>query len=137
MHWLAQQATELQARALTYQQARVHSPQTASEARRRLFDALREVVDELARREGVIASFVQHEGLLMEGVGDRQELEAAAAMAQLLLPPIAQVRKTLSLGEVQQLVLVGEERKLVLLILPEICLGLIAPADVRLSERLS
>lgn len=137
MHWLAQQATELQTRALTYLQARAQSSDAAGEARRHLFEALREVVGEISRREGVLAAFVQHEGLLMEGVGDRQELEAAAAMAQLLLPPVEQVRRTLSLGEVRQLVLVGDERKLVLLVLPEVCLGLLAPAEVRLAELLA
>ena len=137
MHWLAEKVTDLQSRALAYQQARGGTAEVAATARRDLFEALREVVGELASREGVLAAFVQHEGLLMEGVGERAELEAAAAMAQLLIPPIGQVQNTLSLGQVRQMVLVGDERKLVLLIFPEICLGMLAPSDTRLAERLA
>ncbi len=144
MHWLAERTAVLRDRADAH--ARLRAARLAGRgapiaeeaaARQALLAEMRAVVDSLRGRDGLLAAFVSHEGLLVEGVGEPAELEAAAAMGQLLIQPAMQVQRALALGEVQQLVLVGADRKLVLIQLGDMSLGLLAPTEVLLGERLA
>lgn len=144
MHWLAERTAVLRDRARAHARLKASrlggapvSLADEASARQALLAELRAVVEGLRGRDGLLGAFVSHEGLLVEGEGDPAEIEAAAAMAQHLILPARQVQRALALGEVQQLVVVGEDRKLVLIQLGDMSLGLIAPAEVVLGERLA
>jgi predicted regulator of Ras-like GTPase activity (Roadblock/LC7/MglB family) len=134
-HWFASRVERLRGAVAAWETNR--GGNNAEALRHELHAVMRALVDELAGRDGVTAAFVAHDGLLIEGAGPRDDLEALAAVGQLCWAPAAQAARPLGLGDVHQLVVCGAERKLVLLGVGAFTLGLTAPADVRLADRLA
>jgi predicted regulator of Ras-like GTPase activity (Roadblock/LC7/MglB family) len=107
-----------------------------SEARAAFMAALRKVVGQIKQHEGILACFVAHEGLVVEAIGEETEFEALAAMTQWCVTPAHHAVETLSLGTLQQILLIGSERKLALIQLGQMTLGILAPNSVQLSDTL-
>jgi len=107
-----------------------------SEARATFMAALREVVEQINKHEGILACFVAHDGLVVEATGEAAEYEALAAMTQWCVTPAHHAVETLTLGTLQQIVLIGSERKLALIQLGQMTLGILAPVSVQLSDTL-
>lgn len=121
MHWLADRVVAVAALA----------PDGEVGGTRRAFLAeVSRLVEEVARRDGVEAAFASYEGLLVAVAGDRAaEAEPLAALAQSTMDPI----HVGVLGTLQQLLLVGSERKLALLRVGPVTVGLLSPSSVRLA----
>lgn len=124
MHWLAHQVEAVAALA----------PDGADPDRRRRFlTAITDLVDQVARRDGLDAVFASYDGLLVAAAGAlaAETAEPMAALAQSTMDPI----HVGLLGPVRQLVLIGAERKLALIRVGPVTLGLISPTAVSLAER--
>lgn len=126
MHWLADRVATVASLA--------PDPGASSETggRRHAFlEAVSALVEESSRREGIDAVFACYDGLLIATAGSMQsEAEPLAALAQSTMDPL----RVGLLGPIQQLLLVGEERKLALLRVGPVTVGLLSRSDVRLSS---
>jgi hypothetical protein len=96
---------------------------------------LGELVHEVAARDGVTSCFACYDGLLVERAG-RADFDALAALAQELLA-LGRTGLSVTLGWPQQLLLVGSEHKLALVIVEPFALGVMASSDVRLATSLA
>jgi len=138
MHWLEARVRWLHGLAEAHQNALLAGRFGEHESTRTtLLDGLREVVKEVAARSGVTACFAAHEGLSVETAGRAPDFEALSAMTQCSMISSRDVATTLSLGKVQQIVIVGEEHKLALFFIGPLALGVLAPAGVQLGETLA
>jgi predicted regulator of Ras-like GTPase activity (Roadblock/LC7/MglB family) len=59
-----------------------------------------------------------------------------AAMAATVVAPARRAAVALDLGPVEQLVLVGGRRKLALVVVGDLSIGILAPAEARLAQLL-
>lgn len=141
VHWLADQVAALTKLSEHYrvEQQRQQtgediSPAHESSARTAFLFALRKLVEQVNQRPGVSGCFVAYEGFTVEAAGKGVDYDALAAMTQSSLMPAEHAAETLSLGAVQQLVIVGSEQKLALIQLGQMTLGILSPASVQLSE---
>lgn len=125
MHWLAQRVAAIAAAA-------PDPGLTDGGARRRAFlSEIAELVDQAANRDGLDAVFASYDGLLVAAAGRLQaEAEPLAAFAQSTMDPI----HLGTLGPLQQLLLVGMERKLALVRVGPVTIGLLSPSEVRLAN---
>lgn len=93
------------------------------------------LVDEVAKRSGVTASFASYEGFVVASSGVDSDLaDALAAMAQSSMEPARHTAGALSLGNLRQLVIVGDKNKLALIRVGPVALGVLSPAGVNLGE---
>lgn len=132
MHWLVERLQQVQVQALA-----MGGVGSVDEARPRFRTALRHLVEALATRDGVSASFACHEGLLLEAAGGDPDFEALAAMGQGCAAVARDAAATLALGEVRQLVLVGATHKLALFILGQLAVGVLCAEEVNLATSLA
>jgi predicted regulator of Ras-like GTPase activity (Roadblock/LC7/MglB family) len=143
MHWLEGRLKELSKLAIRHPEykslAASNVPGSARaqhEASRALVAALRELVDQVTNRTGIEACFAFHEGLLVASEGESLEFEKLAAKAQSILDLGLEAAASLSLGEVHQLVLVCELRKLALITLGKMALGILTLSTVDIWDAL-
>ena len=130
MHWLATRIEHLLAIAVP---EGLGASEGGRERRRAFLDAVHELVDEVAARDGVTAAFASYEGLVVAAAG-AAEFEALAAMAQSAMEPARHTAGVAELGALRQLVLVGERSKLALLRVGPVTVGLLCPSGVHLAE---
>jgi predicted regulator of Ras-like GTPase activity (Roadblock/LC7/MglB family) len=141
VHWLADQVAELTELS---QRCHLHSERWAkregvsasddAEPRAAFMSALRKVILQIGQHDGVSGCFVAHDGLVVESSGEAADYEALAAMSQWCVTPAHQVVETLSLGALQQILLIGSDRKLAMIQLGQMTLGILAPTSVQLSD---
>lgn len=140
MHWLDDQVARLRDMAEEHAEARARARALGSstEEERRARDdflrATRGLVAAIGDRRGVTACFVSHDGLLADCCGEAADFEALAAVAQTCASTARDAGLGLSLGAVGQVVLVGEEQKLALLLVGQLALGILCPVETRLHE---
>jgi predicted regulator of Ras-like GTPase activity (Roadblock/LC7/MglB family) len=132
MHWLANEVERLV--TLSEQLMR---PSRGEKARAQFLGAVRGIVSEVAKHQGVTACFACHDGLVLAGSGRGVDFEALSAMAQACLTAGKDAASTLSLGRVQQFVLVGDEHKLALLAVGQLSIGILSPREVELGVALA
>jgi predicted regulator of Ras-like GTPase activity (Roadblock/LC7/MglB family) len=142
VHWLSEQLAHLDTTVTQLHQlrsGREDGVPTAEEraARAALRDGLTMLVAELSARPGVVASFAAQDGLLVDGQGDRNTLEAMAAMSQTVFHASESAGQALGLGPVRQVLLSGADRKVVFFAVGEVRLGVLAPVDVDLRNVLA
>lgn len=144
MHWLTTRLAALQARYQAWLQLRrsaegerSQATQPANQARAEFLADLSNLVEEVAARRGIDAAFAAHEGLLVHCVGNQDTADALAAVAASVLHPAFAAARTLELGNLQQVVFAGTGRKLALLVVGELAIGVLAPVEVHLADVLS
>lgn len=140
-HWLAEQVAVLNRLSEQYerlnrawQDSGSVSREQEARARSEFVSGLHTVVEQISRRSGVSGCFVANEGLLVEAAGQGLDFEALAAMAQWCETPAEHVAKTLALGTVQQILVIGAKNKLALIRLGRMTLGIVSPSSIRLAE---
>lgn len=144
MHWLAQRLEAIHGLADRYLRLRT-APTTPGldiatrKARAEFHQGMQTLVEEVNVRQGVTAAFASHEGLILAVAGEHsaKDQEAWAAMAQVSLLYSQKTAQTLSLGEAQQIVIVGKEGKLVLFPVGTMVLGVLSPTQTNLSQALA
>lgn len=136
MHWLATQVDQLRGKAEAHARARATGTATVTElaAREAFVTATRVLVAAIGERRGVTACFVSHDGLLADCRGAAPDFEALAAVAQTCATTAKRAGLELSLGAVNQVVLVGGDQKLALLVVGQLALGILCPIETSLSE---
>ena len=132
MHWLESQVERLHGLSETLARAT-----DSKEARQRFREAVEETAAAVARRAGVTACFVCHDGLLIETAGRAPDFEALSAMAQQWLVAGKEAALTLALGKVRQMVIVGHEHKLALFVIGQLAVGILSPSTVLLGRALA
>ena len=132
MHWLESQVERLHGLAETSARAT-----DSKEARQRFREAVEELAAAVARRAGVTACFVCHDGLLLETAGRAPDFEALSAMTQHWMVAGKEAALTLSLGKVRQMVIVGQEHKLALFVIGQLAVGILSPSAVVLGQALA
>lgn len=138
MHWLAEQVREIDALAEQHRrlQAAEGNSAPALRAREGLLLALGRLAEQVAARPGVLASFVAHEGLLLARGGHTGDFDALAALGDQCVRTCAETARTLALGGARQVVIVGTERKLALVPVGQMVLGIVSGEATRLAESL-
>ena len=106
--------------------------------RRRQREESSELTDLLASREGVSGAFLAQDGLLMAASGLLvADFEPYAAISQRFTETAGEAMQRLSLGAMNQLVLVGEENKLALMFVGSMVVGIVCPRSVVLGSILA
>ncbi len=98
---------------------------------------VRGLVEEVAGLPGINACFACHDGLVLEAAGAGTNFEALSAMAQSFSSVGGKAADTLELGEVRQLLLIGQKRKLALLIAGSLSIGVLCPEEMHLASILA
>jgi predicted regulator of Ras-like GTPase activity (Roadblock/LC7/MglB family) len=133
VHWLS---TEVET-ALDLARAAESDAEDARARRRRFLDRMASIIDALGERDGLSAAFASYEGLLVATSGEASNFEGLAALAQAVLEPARESASELRLGALRQMVLVGEDRKLALIRVGPVVIGLVAPVGVDLAAATS
>ncbi len=150
MHWLEMQVSRLYQLSLAHegwerraieraQPARSQSTNVAvaKKSYQAFVSAAQSLVREVAARPGVTACFACHDGLVLEAAGRPCDFEALSAMTQTCAMAGKEAAETLSLGSVQQLVIVGRKDKLALFVIGQLQIGVLSPVSVSLAATLS
>jgi predicted regulator of Ras-like GTPase activity (Roadblock/LC7/MglB family) len=143
MHWLATEVERLLSLSESLMQgtrggtAETSPAKLPEKSRAQFLGAVRGMVQDVAKHQGVTACFACHDGLVLAGSGRGVDFEALSAMAQACMAVSKDAASALSLGRVQQLVLVGNEHKLALLAVGQLSIGILSPCDVELAAALS
>ena len=148
MHWLATEVERLlvlseslmqpaAARGGGTRQSANANTSVTEKSRAQFLGAVRGMVQDVAKHQGVTACFACHDGLVLAGSGRGVDFEALSAMAQACLTVGKDAASALSLGRVQQFVLVGNEHKLALLSVGQLSIGILSPCDVELGVALA
>lgn len=144
MHWLAEQLGQLHALASRHRQYKELSEKNVAgsadaekQARTAFLSSVHELVQEISRRQGVEACFAAHEGLLVEIGGQLAEFEALGAMAASCIQAAEKAADSLALGEMNQMVIIGERQKLALFAVGGMALGILAKSSTGLAQVLS
>lgn len=145
MHWLTDRVSELQELHDTWKNLRgadeeedaPTEPSSAAKARLSFLRGLTELVEEVAERKGIDAAFASHDGLLVHCAGGPATADALAAVAASVVLPAYNAADTLEMGPLQQVVFAGTDRKLALLVIGDLSIGVLASVDVHLASVLS
>lgn len=141
-HWLAAELTRLQALAVEHAREKTstgvpgHREEAQHRSREAFLAATRSLVAGISERRGVTACFVSHDGLLADYGGKAPDFEALAAVAQKCQAVGREAGASLSLGGVRQMVVVGDEHKLAMLLVGQLVIGILCPVDTSLGELL-
>lgn len=138
MHWLAQQLSNLDrvAAKLAATKTEGHRPADEARARESFLATLGDLAAGVAKRRGVTAAFVAHDGLVVAVAGNVPSFDALAATAQVCMSAGKTAATSLSLGGLRQMVLIGEDHKLALFLLGQMALGILAPSETNLAATL-
>ena len=143
MHWLSENLQNLEDLLIRLNEykgmdaASVAGAEAAAKRTRETFaETVRELVGNIAKRDGIVACFACHDGLLMESAGVHPDFERLAAEGQKLIDQGTSSVAKLDFGGFQQMVLIGKKEKVALFWLGEIGIGIVSPRDTVLSEQL-
>ena len=144
MHWLESQLTALDRLAADYLLARQQTAEnivSVSEdirsKRSRFIEALQGLVDEVIKVKGITACAAYHEGLVVASSGRMPNIDALGAMIQEVVDVARKGSAVLSLGDIQQIVIVGSSDKVAMLSVGPIVLCIVSPVEVNLASVLS
>lgn len=140
-HWLAYELERLQVLAEHHASEKTNAAGRARSeaehmAREEFLAATRALVSGISERRGVTACFVAHDGLIAETGGRAPDFEALAAVAQKCQAVGREAGASLSLGGVRQMVVVGADHKLAMLLVGQLVIGILCPVDTQLGELL-
>ena len=99
--------------------------------------ALKTLVVETAKKEGVVAAFACHDGLLIERSGKAEDFDTLATSGQNLVYDGKQVLEHLRFGHLSQLALVSDNMKLAFFVVKQVAIGVAAERRTDLNAALS
>lgn len=140
-HWLEMRLAALERLSRRFgelTEERAGMPRAEAEPERvalvREFEA---AVAEIAARDGITAAAASHEGLLLAKSGIIPDFEAMAAVAQIVVDAVRAGAKAMSLGTPRQVVVVGDQHKLVLFSIGRMEVAILSPRATVLAEALA
>lgn len=105
--------------------------------RKRFIDAVQTLVGDVMKIKGITACAAYHEGLVLANSGQTAQIDALGALIQESIGVARRGAKLLSLGDIQQIVIVGTTHKVAMLSVGPIVLCISSPKDVNLAAALS
>jgi predicted regulator of Ras-like GTPase activity (Roadblock/LC7/MglB family) len=137
MHWLGDRLRNLRDEYEDVLHAATSQKPAPSWEREAFLVALGGLVRDVAAHAGVIGAFAEYEGLVVDVAGAEEGAEALAAAASRMVQEGREAAGMVQLGDLQQLLLVGESRKVALIVLGPMSVGVVASSDVRLGRVLA
>ncbi|MGZ4960672.1 MAG: roadblock/LC7 domain-containing protein [Methylomonas sp.] len=144
MHWFESQVAALDRLAAVYVLAQQQSAAdivSVSEdiriKRGQFIDAVQELVSNIIKVKGVSACAAYHEGLILASSGQVPHSDALGAMIQESVGVARNGSGMLSLGDIQQIVIVGAANKVAMLSVGPIMLCIVSPKNINLASTLS
>jgi len=144
MHWFESEVSELIVLANKYTEHRAQNeePEVIErklDAHRGDFvEALNKVVTNIALHSDISSCLISLDGLVMAMAGDKKsDFDALAAVTQEYVVSAKKGSKTLSLGDVQQIVVIGSEHKIAIVTIGEMALSVFSPRSTYLAVSLS
>jgi predicted regulator of Ras-like GTPase activity (Roadblock/LC7/MglB family) len=138
-HWLETQVERLRRLAEAAGGVVVTRGTRSDDPRHILLRAVRDLVEAVVVRSGVTACVACYEGLPAAAAGaiSRESVEAVAAMSQRLVDVAGVASRSLALGGVRQLVVVGAEHKVALLCFGPLAVAILSSVETDLAGALS
>jgi predicted regulator of Ras-like GTPase activity (Roadblock/LC7/MglB family) len=100
--------------------------------------ALNEVVANIASHQGITSCLISLDGLVMAMAGEeKSDFDALAAVTQEYVVSAKKGAQMLSLGDVQQTVVIGSDHKMAIVIIGEMALSVLSPRSTHLATTLS
>ncbi len=144
MHWFESQLASLDQLAAAYRSSQQQSATdivNVSEEirlkRSQFIDAVQALVNKVIKVKGVTACAAYHDGLILAHSGKTPNIDALGAMIQESLGVAEQGTSILSLGDIQQIVIVGAINKVAMLGIGPITLCILSPKDTNLASALN
>ena len=144
MHWFESQLSSLDQLAEAYRSSHQQSSTdivNVSEKirlkRSQFIDALQVLVNKVIKVKGITACAAYHDGLILAHSGKTPNIDALGVMIQESIGVAQQGAAILSLGDIQQVVIVGAINKVAMLGVGPITLCILSPKDTNLAYVLS
>ncbi len=142
MHWLDSQLQVLYKLAETYQNSRSTGSEKDSheqirQSRAEFIDQVQQLTESIVKLADISACVAVHDGLILAQAGNLIDSDALGMMIQETVAIGERSKGLLSLGEIQQIVMVGEKNKIAMLSVGQLTLGIVSPKQVNLAESLS
>ncbi len=144
MHWFESQIAALDQLAAAYLSAQeqpdadiVSVSEDIRIKRSQFIDAVHRLVNNVIKVKGVSACAAYHEGLILASSGQMSNIDALGAMIQESVGVARKGSVMLSLGDIQQIVVVGAANKVAMLSVGPIILCIASPKDINLASALS
>lgn len=144
MHWLKSQITALDQLAADYLSAQqqpeadiVSVSEDVRIKRSQFVDAVQVLVNKVNKVKGIVACAAYHEGLVLASSGQVPNVDALGAMIQESIGVARSGSGMLSLGDIQQLVIIGAANKVAMLSVGPIVLCIVSPKEINLASALS
>lgn len=130
MHWLAGEVEAL--RQLAAEQAGVRG------GRGKVIKAITRLVEDVGARDDVSGCFAAHDGFLLAFGGiERARAESLAAIAQTVVDPSVTAAGRMEFGELQQVLIAGDQAKLALIQSGTFTIGIVAKRATHLGVSLA
>ncbi len=107
------------------------------EIRQKLLRETTWLTEQIGNRPGIDLAFIAHEGLVMAANGRLENHENYAAIANQFATEAIAVAKRLDLEPPSQVLMVASNRKLALIFVEEMILGIVAPREIELATLLA
>ena len=145
MHWFETEISELIILANKYTEHRAKQNNEPVVIERKLdthrgdfVAALNKVVSNIALHSGISSCLISFDGLVMAMAGkEKSDFDALAAVTQEYVDSAKKGAKILTLGDVQQMVVIGNEHKIAVVTIGEMALSVLSPRSTHLSVSLS
>lgn len=144
MHWFESKIEQLCTLAREYRELSTVKdavgngpPDATPHARRsRLVAAVHALVEDVSRQPGVSACLVSVDGLVLAMAGKAPDFEGLAAYTQTCLGAASQAAHGLEIGDIRQIVVVGDRQKIAIVTIGELALCILSPANTVLLSAL-
>jgi len=145
MHWFESQLATLDQLALAYHNAQqqpeasdiVNISEDIRFKRNEFITAVQKLVDDVIRVEGITACAAYHDGLILAYAGKPSDVDALGAIIQESIGVAKQGTALLSLGEIEQIVIIGASNKVAMLNVGPITCCILSPKTTNLASALS
>ena len=144
MHWFESQILTLYKLAEAYTSSKkqeesnvLNLSEQGRQKRSEFIEAVQALVNRVIHSPGVTACTAYHEGLILAQSGKIPDTDALGAMIQESLRVAQKGEANLHLGEIQQIVIVGELNKIAMITVGPIILSVLSPKHTNLALALS
>ncbi len=145
MHWFESEVSELIILANKYTEHRAKQNDEPVIVERKLdaqrgdfVAALNTVVTNIALHSGISSCLISFDGLVMAKAGnEKSDFDALAAVTQEYISSAEKGAQILTLGGVQQMVVIGSEHKIAVVTIGEMALSVLSPRSTHLAASLS
>lgn len=141
MHWFDSQLQTLHQFAEIYEKCRIEnsdeSVEETRQARSVFIDNVQKLVDSVVKLADISGCVAAHDGFILAKAGSVSGLDALGAMIQESMDIAQRNKEILELGNIQQIVIVGENNKIAMISLGQVTIGVLSSKHINLTKSLS